>query len=313
MTSGQDDSRSADITAKAKRAAVGQVWAYRARAVDPLVPVRVLKLGVRRPPRLLVRFMEDEFEGREDWVSPARLKCRWEDVAAFRAREARWDAAGSVSPPQDDPTESAASAVFDQLISPLIATVEYGAAAGVTRIHRLDDLADFLDVDTQWLSGDPHSFEEDGDLIVPWPVTEQIAARAASREPHAVLRQVEHEEAQARREAIYGKSYPSRRGEDRHISAEVCAEVDEQHGRPVRDILRGWCGQEPVDVRREIAELRRETARTSALADAALRSLRGAGLKREAARLEREYLSDRSAAGRDASHPRAGRSLPHRQ
>lgn len=48
------------------------------------------------------------------------------------------------------------------------------------------------------------SFEEDGDLVSPWPITLTIARRAALRDPHAVLGYVEKEEAAARREATYG-------------------------------------------------------------------------------------------------------------
>ena len=41
---------------------VDESWAYRARSVDPLVEVRVVKVGVRKPARVRVRFVGDEFE-----------------------------------------------------------------------------------------------------------------------------------------------------------------------------------------------------------------------------------------------------------
>jgi hypothetical protein len=60
-------------------AAIGEAWGYRARGREPLVPVEVRRMGTKRPLRVLVvRFLDDEFEGREDWVSPSRLKMRWE-------------------------------------------------------------------------------------------------------------------------------------------------------------------------------------------------------------------------------------------
>jgi hypothetical protein len=73
------------------RAEVGESWAYRARAADPLVEVVVLRHGTQRPPRTLVRFGDDEFEGRQEWVSPAKLKGLWSQVDELREREARWD------------------------------------------------------------------------------------------------------------------------------------------------------------------------------------------------------------------------------
>jgi hypothetical protein len=56
------------------RPAVGELWAYRARQHDPLVQVAVVRLGARTPRRVLVRFVDEEFEGLQDWVPPARLK-----------------------------------------------------------------------------------------------------------------------------------------------------------------------------------------------------------------------------------------------
>ena len=53
---------------------IGESWAYRARSIDQLVEVEVLRIGTSKPARVLVRFVADEFEGRRDWVPPARLK-----------------------------------------------------------------------------------------------------------------------------------------------------------------------------------------------------------------------------------------------
>ncbi|GAB3264389.1 hypothetical protein [Arthrobacter pigmenti] len=52
----------------------GESWAYRARGVDPLVEVRVVHEGTQKPARVLVHFVADEFEGREERGPPARLK-----------------------------------------------------------------------------------------------------------------------------------------------------------------------------------------------------------------------------------------------
>lgn len=49
----------------------GQRWGYRARSIDRLVEVEVLRVGTRRPLRVLIRLVDDEQEGREEWVLPA--------------------------------------------------------------------------------------------------------------------------------------------------------------------------------------------------------------------------------------------------
>ena len=45
--------------------AVGETWAYRARSVDPLVQVFVMRIGSKRPVRVLIRFVDAESEGRD--------------------------------------------------------------------------------------------------------------------------------------------------------------------------------------------------------------------------------------------------------
>lgn len=72
--------------------AVGEAWAYRARHHDPFVQMRVVRFGVKTPRRVLVRFVDEEFEGLQDWVPPSRLKVPWSGMAEFVARERRWDA-----------------------------------------------------------------------------------------------------------------------------------------------------------------------------------------------------------------------------
>jgi hypothetical protein len=63
---------------------VGQSWAYRARRIDDVVQVAILKLGSQKPPLVLARWADESFEGRQEWVSPARLKVLWAEVDEFR-------------------------------------------------------------------------------------------------------------------------------------------------------------------------------------------------------------------------------------
>ena len=70
---------------------IGERWGYRAHNIDSLVEVEVLKIGTQKPPRTLVRFIDEQFEGRQEWIPPTRLKVIWKDAVEFEAREARWD------------------------------------------------------------------------------------------------------------------------------------------------------------------------------------------------------------------------------
>lgn len=269
--------------------AVGEVWAYRARHYDPLVQVLVVRFGVRTPRRVLVRFVDEEFEGLQDWVPPNCLKVPWNGAAEFVSRERRWDAVVALTPPDyDGPEESAAGTIIDLLVAPELATTGWNATRGTIRVHDVAGLAAFLDLAPSELRADGLSFEDEGDLISPWPITLAIACRAAKRDPHAVLHYVEREDADAQRKAMYGVWYQRRGVPDDHIPAEICAAVDEEHGQPVRALLREWCGADVVDLRAEISSLRQEAARATALAQAAVELLRRHGHQRDATRLERE-------------------------
>ena len=75
----------------------------------------VVRFGVKTPQRVLVRFVDDEFEGRQDWVPPARLKVPWSGVDEYVARERRWDEVLRPSAGVSLTEELAASSVFDML------------------------------------------------------------------------------------------------------------------------------------------------------------------------------------------------------
>lgn len=44
----------------------GERWAYRARGIDDLVEVEVIRFGIKKPLRVLIRFVEENLEGREE-------------------------------------------------------------------------------------------------------------------------------------------------------------------------------------------------------------------------------------------------------
>jgi hypothetical protein len=251
--------------------------------------VKVLKLGARRPRRILVRFVDDGFEGLQDWVPPTRLKALWREGDDYRAWEARWDAVIADSPARESPEVAAAGIVLEQVLANALFKSGFNATEGVTFIEDIAAAAEALDVDAAWFRSDLRSFEEAGSLIVPWSTTVQIARLAAQRDPHAVLRWVEQDEARARRDAIYRRRSARVSGYDPWaITGEEAALVDEEYGVPIRAVLREWTGAEPVELRDELRTLRAESERLGRLASSALEALRASGHKREADRLQRQ-------------------------
>lgn len=250
--------------------------------------VVVRKVGTGKPIRLLVGFVAEEFEGREEWVPPARLKTAWSDVAAFIAREQRWDAVASASGVAE-PVEYALSTVFDRLINGSLATIEY-RLPGVALIHDVEGLAAALNLAPDDLRADPVSFTEGGALVVPAVTTELIARTAALRTPEPVLRQIQQEEEDLSRCMVHGKTYPAtRRQAAWHVPAEHYADaVNEPYHRPCWDLLRAWCGAAAAERHDELLALRREVARIGELTLRAVEVLRAAGHRREADQIEQE-------------------------
>ena len=113
----------------------GQEWAYRARQADDLVQVRVLRLGTQRPARVLVQFADEVFEGRQEWVPPARLKAHWQDVGQYRAREALWNRIHAAGLPPDDPAKTPprpSSNCCSPMTEPRLATAGPAPSASAT-------------------------------------------------------------------------------------------------------------------------------------------------------------------------------------
>lgn len=267
----------------------GELWAYRARQVDPLVEVTVVRLGTQKPARVLVRFVDEEFEGREEWVPPARLKTLWAYVDAFRGREARWDALIDLGLPRDDPREYAAEHVFLEHISESQAWFGYGREG--CAVHLVDPaaLAGSLGLDLRQLTGHPASFVEEDVLIAPWPVAEGVCKAAAHKHATAILVHVESEERQAQNEAIHGRYSRSRRGDDDYyFDGQAAREMDLEFNKPIRDVLRSWCGVGAVERFDELVELRKEIKRVGDLAQRAIDALSGAGHSALASQLQRE-------------------------
>jgi hypothetical protein len=269
---------------------IRESWAYRTRSIDPLVEVQVLRIGTGKPARVLIRFVADDFEGREDWVPPARLKVPWSAVDEFITREQRWNAVIEASWIRDTVEHFAATAVFHALIDESLATIGYNDRAGVATIRDVDGLARFLEFDSGQLRSDPLSFIEDDVLVVPWSITQLVAQQAAQRNPEPILREVEKDEAEHEHHKMYGKTYPaSRKNPAWHVDAEHYVESEhEPYNRPCWELLRRWCGVEAVTRRDELLELRKEVVRLGDLMQQAIASLRTAGQIRDADRLERE-------------------------
>jgi hypothetical protein len=284
---------------------VGSEWAYRQRRDDPIVCVRVLRVGKERPLRAKVRFLDDEFEGREDWVPRTRLKAPWAELGSWQAREERWEAvrrapAATYSSPEYWATDYVLSSITD-----LGVEVGCGRNATVLSISDPDALADLVGLTAQELGTDAPAFiDNDGSLVAPWATSERVARRVAPLRAKQLLAGIERREAEARQRALHGHYYELGEGKACYRTPEDCAELDARW-QPGHDLVREWCGAEAVNRHDEIQALRDEVLRLSEILDRAIRELAWAGRASIAAKISRQlgFSLETARASRDFGHP----------
>lgn len=253
---------------------VGEDWAYRAKQRDRVTQVKVLRIGTNRPPRVFVKFVADEFEGREEWVPPARLKTLWSEVDDWLANEARWTALHDASWRDSDDAELlAAELIIDGRSS--LGCVSIGGTSdnGILYIQDVDALSERLGLDGTELTSDPLCIRsDDGTWACPFSVMLTVAKRAAQVLTDEILAEIEKEERRAQQRAIHGEYQPSRRGDGYYFRPEVCAEVDVRYV-PAWRLMREWCGQDAVERHTELIALRDEVFRLGKLVEQAVTAL----------------------------------------
>lgn len=264
----------------------GESWGYRARGIDPLVEVRVERLGTKKPSRALVAFVDESFEGKQEWVPPARLKVPWDEAGEYQAREARWKRVASAGPPREDPRNFAASEILDEFLDEELGYIEYREGDAIV-LTSPEQLAKLLDLQVEQLTDYPETFTEDEMVIAPWPATELVAKKLAMKHAGKILERVGKEEREARHQSVYGRpsTYPGGSGD---ISPEICAEVDQEFSAPTREVLRSWCGAENVDRFEELIALRKEIGRVGDVAQKTIDALRANGQETLASKFQRE-------------------------
>lgn len=262
---------------------IGESWAYRQKKNDPVTCVEVQRVGTSKPARVLVRFVGNEYEGRQEWVPPSRLKVRWAGVDEWRRRDNQWTALREASEfIRGTTVDLALNIVEDQLRDCVPAEFLYNSDSGIMRILDVDALIADLELDRDEVTGDPVSFlDTDGALVVPWRVTQKIVHRLTRKHADALMQKVETDEREAQQHNLWG----CRSGRS-WISAEICAEVDEEFS-PARELVRQWCGAEAKDRYDELVALRAEVTRLGGLIERSIAALRRAG-SGEADLIERE-------------------------
>lgn len=147
---------------------VGEIWAYRRSAKDPLAEVRVLRIGIKKPLRVKVRFEDYEAEEVEEWVPPARLRVPWADREGFLAKERRWRAVDDAPFPPSKAELDAAIWALGEFAGGDLHAYGTGSSNTVTIVANVEGLTQKSGLSQAQLESFEHSYWDDGKLVLPW-------------------------------------------------------------------------------------------------------------------------------------------------
>ncbi|MDI3402865.1 PE-PGRS family protein [Streptomyces cavernicola] len=263
----------------------GEHWAYRARPKElgsPIRRVEIVRVGGRgRTDSLHVRFLDGDDAGLQEWVNPASLVARWEDVEAFRADDASELTLAEVSREVRGSADFEAARMILGFVRPKSKLrLRRGAAdAGILELNNLDAGARLVGMDPADLRGDPMVHENRAGLcLAGWPVTERIARHVADHLADGILPEVDRRQQAIDQERTESGWYSYSRRDDRKLDAEAA----------VLRTVREWCGQDKTERYDELFALREEVVRLGKLIEKSVKALRDRGHGVIASTIERD-------------------------
>ncbi|MCU1393483.1 MAG: hypothetical protein JWM34_1911 [Ilumatobacteraceae bacterium] len=226
-----------------------------------------MKVGVRRPPRVLVRFVGDEHEGRSEWVSPARLVSPWSESVVWVTRQLEWQRVVSASQPARYTVEANACEEVFSAFDPNSDAIEFsetGTRAGVLIVAG----SSAADVSALSAATGTGGFW-DGELFVAaWPAALNLARLLASEHSDVVADPLRQAEREYRSGALTGDDRPLKGFEGRSYRELFTTK------REACNLALGWCNPTSVGRADDVAWLRDEVKRLEEQSRRLVRTLR---------------------------------------
>lgn len=243
---------------------VGDEQIYRLRDYAPSQRVRILAIDTRKKnPRYDVEFIDGENAGQQENIPSGRLRGPWSGVSEYDELMANWErlAAHELT----DPEESAVETVFRLLLPPEAATWEWSPIRWMTEIHDPDALEPLIGIPVAKVLEQVDSFAHEGVTMVSPEGTLLIAEFACRVNPMPVLDWVIEEEEDYRKKTKRGEAFTTR--DNRTATSDPQWEYRWylERGRPLHELLRGWCGQRAVSMQERLAAAEAEVQRLNSL------------------------------------------------
>lgn len=271
---------------------IGDELIYRLRDYAPSQRVQVVEIDTRKKtPRYVVEFLDGEKVGVRENVPRGRLRGLWANVECYDTLMANWERVDQGELTETE--EFAALQAFDLLISEEVAEGEWSKARYATRIHDQEALPALIGITLDDLLAQAEGFELDGDIIVSADGTLMIAEYACRLKPMPVLDWVIKDEKEYREKSKKGR--PALDLENRPYTTSPEWEYQQylEHGRPLHELLRSWCGQRAATLQERLGAAEAENRRLDELITELFEELKRLGHSRAVEYLVREHVEER--------------------
>jgi hypothetical protein len=226
---------------------IGEHWAYRRLRDDLLAEVQILAFGTKKPDRVKIVFVDDEFEGRSEWVPSGRLRVIWAESARLLAEEALWADLRAEASVRPEVEHEAAMHILALCLPSEVATqpwrphTAYRFHGGLTEVFDWDSLEKLAGVTKSDLCK-PVALHLARSTVIGWPATRKIAMMLAKKYPERIREDILTNESELRCEVAHG----IRRQGDRWVkgsSQDASELLDEFYGKYFA-LLEEWAGIE---------------------------------------------------------------------
>jgi hypothetical protein len=243
---------------------VGDEQIYRLRDYDPSQRVRILAVDKRKKSsRYEIEFLDGENTGKHENVPAKRLRGPWSGVRQYDGMMANWERLAAFE--LTDIEESAVSTVFAELIPEEIAEWEWSPVRWTTTIYDSSLLERLIGLPVSDLLNQVESITSDDTSVVSAAGTLMIAEFACRVNPKPVLDWVIEDERKYREKTKRGESFVTRDGLERTSDPDWEYRWYLEHGRPVHELLRGWCGHRAVSMQERLGAAEAEVQRLDVL------------------------------------------------
>lgn len=271
---------------------VGDELIYRLRDYSASERVRVVEIDARKKtPRYVVEFVGGDKAGAQENVPGSRLRGPWSDVAGYDELMANRERIDQTE--LTDSEQLAVGEVFDLLIPEEVAEYEWSPVRYATRIHEREALQALIGITVDDLLAHTEGFELDGDIMLSADGTLTIAECACRINPMPVLDWVLEDEKDYRDKSKNGRPAVSYDKRSYTTSPEWEYQWYLEHGRPVHELLRAWCGQRAATLQERLGAAEAENRRLDELITRIFEELKRLGHAQAADHLIRTYEEDR--------------------